>query len=103
VNLFYEQRMHNAASDIYVHRLRAQIDGALGVLEAERGKCSGSWFFGDALTHADIAVGCIWSFVMAAHPGLVAAEDYPCLSALSARLEALPVFQLIHQPFIAPT
>jgi glutathione S-transferase len=102
VNLFYEQRMHNAASDIYVHRLRAQIDGALDMLEAERSRCASPYFFGDRLSHADIAVGCVWHFVMAAHPRLVPVEDYANLAALSERLEALPAFRAIHQPFVAP-
>jgi hypothetical protein len=29
-------------------------------------------------------------------------SDYPALGAHSTRLEALPVFQTISQPFIAP-
>jgi hypothetical protein len=37
-----------------------------------------------------------------AHPGFVAMAGYPALSAHAARLEALPVFQEISQPFIAP-
>ena len=37
-----------------------------------------------------------------AHPGLVAMEDFPALAAHCARLEALPVFTAISQPFIAP-
>lgn len=103
VNLFYEQRMHNAASDIYVHRLRAQIDGALEMLEAERSRCNSPFFFGDRLSHADIAVGCVWHFIMSAHPKLVPVDDYPHLTALSKRLETLPAFRTIHQAFVAPT
>ena len=29
-------------------------------------------------------------------------SDYPALEAHSARLEAMPVFQTISQPFVAP-
>ena len=35
-------------------------------------------------------------------PGLVAMADFPALAAHAARLEALPVFQTISQPFIPP-
>jgi hypothetical protein len=41
-------------------------------------------------------------FISEAHPGLVAMTDFPALAAHAARLEALPVFQEIAQPFMAP-
>jgi hypothetical protein len=41
-------------------------------------------------------------FVSEAHPGLVRLSEYPALKSHAARLEALPAFQKIAQPFIAP-
>jgi hypothetical protein len=41
-------------------------------------------------------------FVAEAHPGMIAMAEFPALSAHAARLEALPVFQKIAQPFIPP-
>jgi glutathione S-transferase len=102
VNLFYEQRMHSNASASYVERLTAQIDGTLDVLEATIGGANTPYVLGDTIGHADIALGCMWHFMEAAHPGLVSEADFPALAAMSARLEALEVFQAINQPFIAP-
>lgn len=102
VNLFYEQRMHKTASDIWEERLKAQIDGALNVLEIERTQIDTPYWFGDAITHADIAVTVMWRFIADAHPGLVIASDYPALRKMTARLEALPAFKTISQPFIPP-
>ena len=102
VNLFYEQRMHKTASDIWEERLRAQIDGALNVLEMERAAVAAPYWFGDRLTHADIAVAVMWRFIADAHPGLVAPEDYPALAAMAARLEVTELFRTISQPFIPP-
>jgi glutathione S-transferase len=34
-----------------------------------------------------------------AHPGLIDRERWPALAAHAARMEALPVFQAIQQPF----
>ena len=57
---------------------------------------------GDRIGHADIAVATVLSFVAEAHPGLISLADFPGLNAHAARLEALPVFQAIRQPFIPP-
>ena len=49
-----------------------------------------------------IAVAVALRFLAEAHPGLIAMKDFPALAAHAARLEALPAFQRIAQPFIAP-
>lgn len=103
VSLFYERNMHKTASDIWEERLKAQIDGALGVLEAARAAIQTPYWFGERIGHADIAVAVMWRFIADAHPGLVVSSDYPALCAMTSRLEALPVFQAISQPFIPPT
>ena len=74
---------------------------SLAVLEADRAGRAGDYWFGDRIGHADIAVAAVLRFIAEAHPGLVSMADYPALGAHAARLEALPVFQAISQPFIA--
>jgi glutathione S-transferase len=50
------------------------------------------------LLHADIAVACAYRFVQEAQPSLCDASQFPALSALSARAEALPAFREIYLP-----
>ena len=102
VSLFYELRLHREVSEVWAGRCRAQIAGALAVLEADRATRSGAYWFGDRIGHADIAVAAALRFITEAHPGLVPFGDIPALSAHAAHLEALPVFHAISQPFIAP-
>ncbi len=99
VSLFYEKRLHKEVSSIWVDRCRAQISAVLATLEASRAdKGEGYWF--GRIGHADIAVGVALRFLAEAHPGLVSMADYPRLRAHAARLEALPAFQAITQPFL---
>jgi len=101
-SLFYELLLHEQKSELWVNRCRKQISSALAVLEADRaGRASDYWFDG-RIGHADIAVAAVLRFISEAHPGLVPMADYPALSAHAARLEALPAFQTIMQPFIPP-
>jgi glutathione S-transferase len=102
VSLFYEVRLHDQVSDTLVTRRRGQIVSALAALEADRAQRSGDYWFGDRIGHADIAVAAALRHASEAHPGLIALADYPAIAAHVARMEALPVFQQISQPFIAP-
>ena len=102
VSLFYETRLHREVSDIWVSRCRAQIADALALLERERAAQAGAYWFGERLGHADIAVACAWRFLNEAHPGLAETARLPALAAHAAKLEALPAFQTIRQPFIPP-
>lgn len=102
VSLFYEGRLHAEVSDTWVDRCRTQIKTVLKVLEADRAGRKSDYWFGDRIGHADIAVAAVLRFIAEAHPGLVSMADYPALKSHAARLEALPVFQAISQPFIAP-
>ena len=43
------------------------------------------------------------SFLSEVHPSLIGLVDFPALGAHVGRLEALPAFEAIRQPFIAPT
>jgi len=102
VSLFYERRLHREVSDVWVERCRAQIAAVLSALEADRAGRAGDHWFGDRIGHADIAVAAMLRFVVEAHPGLVALAEFPALERHSSRLEALPAFQAIRQPFIPP-
>jgi glutathione S-transferase len=103
VSLFYERRLHKDVSQTWVERCRTQIEAVLGVLEKDRGGRKTEYWFGDGIGHADIAVTVCLRFLSEAHPGLVAIEDFPALRAHAAKLEAMPVFQEISQPFIPPS
>jgi glutathione S-transferase len=103
VSLFYEKRLHQQTSEIWIGRCQAQITGTLGVLEAECAALLKSYWLGDIFGHDDIAVACMVRFVTEAHPGLVDWSRFPALAAHARRLEEMPVFKEIRQVFIPPT
>jgi glutathione S-transferase len=102
VSLFYERRLHREISDVWAERCRTQITAVLADLEADRAERTSPYWFGDRIGHADIAVAAALRFLTDAHGGLADMAAYPALAAHAARLEALPVFQTISQPFVAP-
>lgn len=103
VSTFYEARLHDNVSQLWLDRCRAQILGVMGALEAERAARTSPYWFGERIGHADIGVTVVLRFMAEALPGLVPMADYPALAAHAQRLEALPVFKTIAQPFVAPT
>jgi glutathione S-transferase len=103
VSLFYEQRLHADVSEAWVARCRAQMVAALAALESDRAARPGAWWFGERIGHADIAVAAVLRFIAEALPGEAATAEHPALDAHAKRCEALPVFQEISQPFIAPS
>lgn len=102
VSLFYEKRLHEVASAVWMDRCRAQIGGALEVLEADRAGRASPYWFGDRIGHADIAVAAVLRFLQEAHPGVVDFGGLPALAAHCRQLEALAVFKEISQPFVPP-
>lgn len=102
VSLFYEKRLHQEASRVWEERCRGQIAATLAVLDADRASRRSAYWMGDSIGHADIAVTCALRFLAEAHPGMLALTDFPALAADAKRLEALPVFKEIVQPFIPP-
>ncbi len=102
VSLFYELRLHEHRSQLWIDRCRVQISGALEELETSRAASKTGYWFGETIGHADIAVACVMRFQSEAHPGLVEPGKYKALNEHSRRLEALPVFAEIVQPFIPP-
>ena len=103
VSLFYEKRLHKEVSDVWVDRCRSQITAVLNALETDRAGRVGDYWFENRIGHADITVATVLRFVAEAHPGLISMGDFPALSAYAARMEAMPVFQSITQPFIPPS
>ena len=103
VSLFYELRLHSQVSDQWVARCKAQIDAVLAVLEEDRAARPTGYWFGESIGHADIAVAVALRHLNDSHPGLIDMAVYPALSAHAARLEAMPVFQEVSQPFIPPS
>jgi glutathione S-transferase len=103
VSLVYEQVLHEAISEQWIARCRAQIGDVLGVLEAHRVAIASRFWFGDAIGHPDIAVACALRFTREAHPGLFDEQRWPALAAHAITCEALPAFQAIVQPFIPPS
>jgi glutathione S-transferase len=102
VSLFYEKRLHQAASEVWTERCRTQIEGALDLLERERGAQMSPFWFSDRQGHADIAVACAVRFLNEAHKGLVDMQRFPRIGADCAALEATPIFREIAQTFIPP-
>lgn len=102
VSRFYEQRLHDTVSPSLMARLTGQIQGALSALEADRALRRTPYWFGENMTHADIAVTCMMRHMGEAQPDLFEGRPYPALGAHAAEMEALPVFQKIAQAFIPP-
>ncbi len=102
VSLFYETKLHTAASELLMTRRSVQIANVLKALEADRASRKTDYWFGARIGHADIAVATVMRFMADVHAGLIPMADFPALEAHAARLEALPAFQTIQQPFIPP-
>lgn len=102
VSLFYERALHTQTSDTWVERCKAQIGGVLDALERERAATATPFWFGDAISHADIAVACALRFATEAHAGLFSLSRWPALQEHARSCEALDVFQVIRQEFRPP-
>lgn len=102
VRLFYEQRLHEVPSPVFSARITRQLNGALSALEKERADPGSAYWSGDSLSQADIAITCTWRHLWECHPALAVAARYPALAGHASRMEALPAFQKISQPFKPP-
>jgi glutathione S-transferase len=74
----------------------------LAVLEADRAARASEYWFGGRIGHADIVVATAIRHIGESHPGLIPMADYPALAAHCAKLEAMPAFQSVSQPFLPP-
>jgi len=102
VSLFYERALHEKTSAAWIQRCETQICGVLNVLDADRRARATSYWFGDAIGHADIAVACALRYLGEAHPGMESRGSWPALAAHAHRCEALEPFRAIFQAFLPP-
>ena len=98
VTLLYSALDLMQPSPIWSERCRTQIVESLALLEAERAARTSPYYFGERLSHADIALACAHRFTCEAHPGLIAHGRFPSLGALAQRCEALPEFKAAYLP-----
>jgi len=98
VTLLYSALDLMKPSATWTERCRAQILESLALLEQERERRQSSYWFGETLSHADIALACSYRFTREAHPGLFAPERFPSLLAAAERCEALPEFKATYLP-----
>ncbi len=103
VSLVYERVLRKEQLKLWVERCEAQISGVLDVLEQECAAVKTTYWFGERIGHADIAVACVLRFTGEAHPQLFNAARYPALAAHAIHCEALPPFQEIVQPLSPPS
>ena len=103
VSLLYERVLRGEESKRWVERCRSQIAGVLSGLEEDRARHKTRYWFGDNITHADIAVACVIRFTREAHAGLFDAARYPALNRHAETCEALQPFQDIVQPLAPPS
>jgi glutathione S-transferase len=95
IRLFYELRLHDAPSSVYVARLTRQIEQTLATLEARTPHVG-------PLSQAEIAITCMYRHLRECHPTLIENGRYPSLEKHCAHLETQKVFIDISQVFIAP-
>jgi glutathione S-transferase len=103
VALVYERVLHKEESEVWVKRCTGQVERVLDVLEADRAPRATPYWFGDAISHADIAVACTLRFAREAHPAFFTPTRWPTLIAHADNCEALPAFKAIVQPFNPPS
>jgi len=102
VALVYERVLHAQTSEMWLTRCRGQVEAVLDALEVSRAASNAPFWFGDMISHADIAFACAWRFATEAHPGVVVPARWPALAKAAAHCEALPAFDEIKQVFIPP-
>lgn len=102
VSLIYERAIHGRETSDWVDRCRAQIAGALDALEADRAAKTSSYWFGEAIGHADIAVACMLTLAVESLGFDLDTVRWPALAAHRDTCESRAEFRAIHQKFFAP-
>ncbi|HEY4174898.1 MAG TPA: glutathione S-transferase family protein [Rhodopila sp.] len=100
VSLVYERLLHQPVSQRWADRCVEQITSVLDTLNADRANRTTPFWFGPAISHADIAVACAVRFNTEAHGTPMA--QWPALASHAEQCEALEPFQAIAQPFLPP-
>jgi glutathione S-transferase len=99
VSLVYERLLREAAFQMWVERCRLQILETLDLLEAERQLRPTRYLFDDDLSHADVMLTALWTFISQALADEFEWGRWPAIEAHAAACEALPVFAEVNQPF----
>jgi glutathione S-transferase len=102
VGLIYERVLHESVSAAWVERCETQVVAVLDALETDRSARGSHFWFGERITHADIAATCAMRFLREAHSETFDIGRWPSLVAQADRCEALDIFQTVIQPFIPP-
>jgi glutathione S-transferase len=102
VSLVYERVLREQALPMWVERCRTQVIETLDLLEGERAGRGTAYLFDDALSHADVMLAVMWSFISEALAGQFDWSRWPALGAHAAACEALPVFGQVRQRFKGP-
>lgn len=102
VSLLYERVLRTEQSQRWVERCRSQIAGVFAGLEEDRARHKTRFWFGDQITHADIAVACVIRIAHEIDPSLFEEKRYPALARHAETCEALQPFQDIVQPLAPP-
>lgn len=100
IALFYEQNFHETSQPSFLARLHSQIRDTIDMLEAERARLASTWWLGEQLTHADIAVAASLRHLAEIQAGRYRLTDWPALARHCEQCEASPVFSRISQPFV---
>ena len=98
VSLLYASLDLMQPSQRWTERCRSQVLETLGMLDVERATRPAPYWLGDSISHADVGFACAYRFTRDAHPGLLAAHQFPALTAQAERCEALPEFQQVYLP-----
>jgi glutathione S-transferase len=102
VSLLYERVLREAAFPMWVDRCRLQIGETLDLLEAERQLRPTRYLFDDDLSHADVMLTAVTSFISEALADEFDWDRWPALRAHAAACEELPVFGAVRQRFLKP-
>jgi glutathione S-transferase len=100
VSLYLEFALRSAPSKLWINRCLTQMSEVLDWFEADRAKRQTTWWLGEALTHADIAVACALCHIREAHPDVFDAKRWPRISAHLRQADDLEEFKVIYQPFV---
>jgi len=73
----------------------AQVHGGLAALE-QAAPAGGGWLIGDKMSQVDITTAVTCEFISEVLPGLIGADDYPRLKALTARMNQIEAFSSTH-------
>ena len=102
VSLVYERVLRERALPMWVERCRTQVIETLDLLEGERAGRGTPYLFDAALSHADVMLAVMWSFITEALAADFEWRRWPALGAHAAACEALPAFSQVRQRFLGP-